>query len=102
MLSRFAYQCISIDVMSLHRQQVSSADQSPPFPPTPGILTSDLLNVEACLQNHVRALETKHQELSRQVERGQLLLAEREERHSTELAELRLAHKTTIRKVKCA
>ncbi|XP_064383373.1 coiled-coil alpha-helical rod protein 1-like isoform X2 [Halichondria panicea] len=69
-------------------------------PPTsPAILTADLLQVEAHLQSRVRLLEGERNELVRELERGKLLLSEREERHVAEQAEIRLAHKAAISKV---
>ncbi len=68
-------------------------------PNPPVVLTSDLLQVEARLQSRVRLLECERIELLRELERGKLLLSEREERNVTELAEIRLVHKAAINKV---
>ncbi len=89
---------------SPYRQQLNSTAVSVSggvlAPPTsPAILTADLLQVEAHLQSRVRLLEGERNELVRELERGKLLLSEREERHVAEQAEVRLVHKAAISKV---
>ncbi len=86
----------------LYRQRLSSTAMSggvlAPLT-SPAVLTADLLQVEAHLQSRVRLLEGERNELVRELERGKLLLSEREERHVAEQAEVRLVHKAAISKV---